>query len=172
MRTKLKPNEKIILKSQQHWFVIASPIIWTLLFLLFSSKNTLILYSPGLTFLMLSGFPFFLALAGLFGVISLYKIIYRSTNIWLVTNLRIIDEQGVFSVSSKETPLDKINNVAYKKSFLGRIFDYGNVQIQSASERGSTIHKMIENPKKLRDVITSQQEKYKQTQSKSKYRFQ
>jgi len=150
MRTRLKPGEKMILKSQQHWIVIASPIIWTIIFLMLAQSS-----------------EFFFALAALAGVISLYKMIDRSTNIWVVTNTRVIDEQGVFSISSKETPLDKINNVSYRKSLLGRMFDYGNVIIQSAAEKGSSVHKMIQSPKKLRDTITGQQEKYKQDQIKS-----
>lgn len=79
----------------------------------------------------------------------------------MVTNIRIIDDQRIFSISTKETPLDKVNNVSYHKSFWGRVFDYVNITIQWAAEKGSAVHKMIENPKKLRDTITAQQEIYK-----------
>ncbi len=75
--------------------------------------------------------------------------------------MRIIDEHGVFSSNSKETPLDKINNVSFSQSLLGRIFNYGHVQIQSAAESGSTVHEMIERPKLLKDTITQYQELYK-----------
>ena len=104
--------------------------------------------------------------AGLAVVWSVYRILDRNTNLWAVTNLRIIDEYGVISNNSKETPLDKINNISYRQPLLGRMFNYGNVQIQSAAESGATIHKMVERPKVLKDTITQYQEEYRHDQTK------
>jgi uncharacterized membrane protein YdbT with pleckstrin-like domain len=96
----------------------------------------------------------------------IYRIIQRNNNLWIVTNLRVIDEYGVFSNNAKESPLEKINNVSYLQSFLGRIFGYGNVQIQTAAEIGSTTYFSVENPKELKDTITQMQEEYKLYQIK------
>ena len=90
--------------------------------------------------------------------------IERNRNLWAVTDLRIIDEYGVFSLNSKESPLDKINNVSYNQTFWGRIFGFGNVQIQTAAEIGSTTYCNVEKPKELKDTITQMQEDYKKTQ--------
>jgi uncharacterized membrane protein YdbT with pleckstrin-like domain len=95
-----------------------------------------------------------------------YKWVERNNNIWAVTNLRIVDEYGVFSNNSKESPLDKINNVTYNQSLWGKIFGYGNVQIQTAAEIGSTTYAFVENPGKLKDAITRMQEEYKDYQIK------
>jgi uncharacterized membrane protein YdbT with pleckstrin-like domain len=81
-----------------------------------------------------------------------------------VTNLRVIDEKGVLTNNSKESPLDKINNVSYHQSFWGKLFGYGNVQIQTAAEIGATTYNMLEKPKLLKDTITQMQEEYKQIQ--------
>jgi uncharacterized membrane protein YdbT with pleckstrin-like domain len=70
----------------------------------------------------------------------------------------------VFSHNSKESPLDKINNVSYNQTFWGRIFGYGNVQIQTAAEIGSTTYYNVEKPKELMDTITQMQEDYKKNQ--------
>src|ERR671912_694526 len=75
--------------------------------------------------------------------------------IWLV------DETGFFSRYSKESPLDKINNVEYDQSVWGRLFGYGNVDIQTAAEMGETTYEMIHHPKLLKDTITHAQEEYK-----------
>jgi uncharacterized membrane protein YdbT with pleckstrin-like domain len=96
----------------------------------------------------------------------IYKIIQRNNNIWVVTDSRVIDEYGVFSNNSKESPLDKINNVSYGQTFWGKIFGYGNVQIQTAAEIGSTTYFAVEKPKKLKDTITLMQEEYKGNQIK------
>ena len=80
--------------------------------------------------------------------------------------MRVIDEFGILSNYSKESPLDKINNVSYSQSVIGNIFGYGNVEIQTAAEIGSTIFYSVENPKVLKDTITLMQENYKVSQMK------
>ena len=99
----------------------------------------------------------------LFGYLG-YRVIERTNNIWAVTNWRVIDEYGFFAHNSKESPLDKINNVNYHQSVWGRIFGFGDVQIQTASEQGSTVYHMVENPRRLKDTITHMQEEYKNSQ--------
>lgn len=155
MKTDLRTNEKVILTIRKHAFTLISPIFWTLLFLLVSFIGYQSEYFT--VFLMISG----LALLWL-----IYKIIDRKSNIWVVTNFRVIDESGVFTINSKESPLDKINNVSYRKPFIGRIFNFGDVEIQTAAEMGSSRHQMVEKPKLLKDSITKSQEDYRQLQLK------
>ncbi len=78
--------------------------------------------------------------------------------------MRVIDESGFFTRYSKESPLEKINNVEYTQSLLGRMFGYGDVEIQTAAELGETTYTMIQDPKLLKDTITFSQEEYKGTQ--------
>ena len=157
MKTQLKKNEKVVLTIRKHWFVLLKPILWTLVLLIVAAAAAAYNSEFG-NFLFIG--------AGLTIIWLIYRIFDRNTNLWAVTNLRVIDEYGVFSNNSKETPLDKINNVSYRQPLLGRIFNYGHVQIQSAAESGSTIHKMVERPKDLKDTITQYQERYKQEQIK------
>ncbi|MGM0636647.1 MAG: PH domain-containing protein [Bacteroidota bacterium] len=153
MKTNLRQNEKIAIKLRKHWFVLLSPIFWTILLLALAVFGY---YSK----------PEFSVLFIIGGVFTLlwfaYKIIDRRNNIWVVTNFRVIDEAGVFSIHTKESPLDKINNVSSRQPFWGRIFGYGDVEIQTAAEMGATIHKMVEKPKLLKETITTYQEKFKQ----------
>jgi uncharacterized membrane protein YdbT with pleckstrin-like domain len=150
MKTQLKKDEKIILQTQPHWFTLAGPALVAFI--------TLIL-----------GFAIgsYVILIGVFGIgYFAYKYMERKNNLWVITNLRVIDEYGVFSNNSKESPLDKINNVSYNQTFWGRILGYGNVQIQTAAEIGSTTYYSVDNPKELKDTITRMQEEYKHLQIK------
>lgn len=88
------------------------------------------------------------------------KLKQRHNNLWAITNLRIVDEEGLFSSNTKESPLDKINNVSLHQSFTGSIFGYGNIEIQTAAEAGATVYRMVDSPKKVRDAISSAQEEY------------
>jgi uncharacterized membrane protein YdbT with pleckstrin-like domain len=155
MKTQLKKDEKIILLTKPHWFTLSLPFLILLAGLIIGSIiEKTITGSYGL-FLILIVICYFI-----------FKIIQRNMNIWVVTNLRVIDEHGVISNNSKESPLDKINNVTYKQSFWGKIFGFGNVQIQTAAEIGSTTYFAVEKPKELKDTITQMQEEYKESQIK------
>ena len=165
MKTKLKNDEELVLIIRKHWLVLLKPSLWTVIFLAISI--TLVIVAKNYA---LENADYIYYAAGLLIVIVIlwftYKILERRSNLWGVTNFRVIDEYGVFTNNSKETPLEKINNVSYRQPFLGRVFNYGNVQIQSAAEAGSTLHKMVSRPKSLKDTITQYQEEYRQEQIK------
>jgi uncharacterized membrane protein YdbT with pleckstrin-like domain len=153
MRTKLKNNEKVLFKTQHHWVVLVnsfliSLLIFTLFVLLYAVKDNVSVW------ILIIGLLSF----GYFG----YKYFERRFDIWVVTNIRIIDEQGVFSISAKESPLEKINNVTYHQSVTGRILKFGDIEIQTAAEMGSTTYHKIARPNELKDAITTAQEEYKQ----------
>jgi uncharacterized membrane protein YdbT with pleckstrin-like domain len=149
MKTQLKKDEVVILVTRPHWFILIVPFL-------------ILLASLVIVGFLIHGYGFLIVL-GTLGYF-IYKVAERNNNIWAVTNLRIIDEYGVFSNNSKESPLDKINNVSYQQSFWGKLFGYGNVQIQTAAEIGSTTYSFVEYPGKLKDSITRMQEEYKDYQ--------
>jgi uncharacterized membrane protein YdbT with pleckstrin-like domain len=149
MRTALKKDEKLLITIRQHWLKLVLPVfVWLILSILlvwvFSTTGLVI----GL----------------LLALVPLYIYLEWKHNLWAVTNLRVIDESGFFSRYSKESPLDKINNVEYDQTLWGRIFGFGDVDIQTAAEMGETTYKLIHHPKLLKDTITHAQEEYKKTQ--------
>lgn len=92
---------------------------------------------------------------------AIYKIYYRLYDIWVVTNLRVIDEYGLFTHYAFESPLDKINNISFSQTLWGRQMGYGNVMIQTAASHGTTTYFGVENPNELKDSITNMQEEYR-----------
>ncbi len=149
MRTVLKKDEKILLITRQHWIKLLLPIfVWML-------TAALLIWLTETT-------GFIIALVA--ALYPMYEYFNWRSNLWCVTNLRVVDETGFFSRYSKESPLDKINNVEYDQSLWGRLFGYGNVDIQTAAEMGETTYEMIHNPKLLKDTITHAQEEYKKAQ--------
>jgi uncharacterized membrane protein YdbT with pleckstrin-like domain len=150
MRTALKKDEKILLITRQHWLRLVLPFFaWLLLtiLLIWWLNNT----TAWIIILLAALYP-------------LIEYVNWRHNLWSVTNLRIIDETGFLTRYSKESPLDKINNVEYDQSIWGRLFGYGNVDIQTAAEMGETKYMLIHHPKLLKDTITHAQEEYKKIQ--------
>lgn len=62
----------------------------------------------------------------------------------------------------KGKPFRKINNVTYHQSVTGRMFKFGDIEIQTAAEMGATTYYKIARPNELKDSITTAQEEYKQ----------
>jgi uncharacterized membrane protein YdbT with pleckstrin-like domain len=168
MKTQLKENEEVVLTIRKHWLVLLQPTLGAIILLAIAAVAGVYGADTAYGNIILVGAGITIVLTLLW---FLYRIMDRNNNLWAVTNLRVIDEYGVFTNNSKETPLDKINNVSYRQPLLGRIFNYGDVQIQSAAEAGATIHRMVARPKVLKDMITLYQEEYRKLQIREQAQY-
>ena len=152
MRTELKTDEKKLIIIRQHWIKLVLPFFaWVLLGTLLLLLNWFTASVNLIIILVTAIYP-------------MIEYINWKYNLWCVTNMRVVDESGFFTRYSKESPLDKINNVEYDQSIWGRLLGFGNVDIQTAAELGETTYKLIHHPKLLKDTITRAQEEYKKTQ--------
>lgn len=150
MRTPLQKGEEILLVTHPSWIKLVVPAFVALI---------------GIVASFLIGFPDWGWIAAVAGLIYFF-IVYLAwnCNIWVVTNLRVIDESGLLSHHAKESPLEKINNVSYDQTIWGRIFNYGHVEIQTAAEIGATDYYNVHQPKRLKDTITLAQSEFKNLQ--------
>jgi len=158
MRTNLRPGERKILETRTHWVTVIEPF----LLLFFAAVICVILFFIVRTS---SGFMTVVRWIGcIFLAITFFYFVYREwfrrRDIWAVTNLRVIDEKGIFNLFSKESPLEKINNLSYYQSLLGRILRFGDLEIQTAAEDGATIYKKVTNPRLLKDTIARCRDEY------------
>ena len=146
MRTLLKKDEKILLITRQHWIKLVLPFfIWLVIAVL----SIWLLQNTGLVITLAAA------------LYPMFEYLNWKNNLWCITTVRVVDESGFFTRYSKESPLDKINNVEYDQSIWGRLLGYGNVDIQTAAEMGETTYELIHYPKLLKDTITHAQEEYK-----------
>lgn len=143
MRIKLQEGEYVIYIAKKHWIVYLIWLVVSLIIVVGAYALKYTLWGVAVSALYL-----------------LYVHLERKTNLWIVTDKRFIDEYGIVSLYSKETPIDKINNVTFGKDILGRIFGYGDVMIQSAAELGMTKAKFISQPEMLKAAIEEAQRLY------------
>ncbi len=152
MKTKLRENETLILEVKKHWIMLTKPVFILVfcicLYFAFANQNLhnyeilfkkIILIGIGCSFLYF-----------------LYSFLDRKYNIWAITNQRVIEEWGIISYNTKESPIEKINNIQIKQTLTGRIMNYGNISIQTAATEGETWLKFIEKPKELQGAILEQ----------------
>jgi uncharacterized membrane protein YdbT with pleckstrin-like domain len=156
MRTKLRTEERESFLTRKHWIVLLRP---TAIFLLVGVLTFLVYTADAGN--KLTAFRQPAMIVTLFTVAYVIYCYYeRKFNIWVVTNVRVIDEWGVFSHNVKESPLDKINNVSHRQSIIGQILNFGDVEIQTAAEQGATVLEFVSSPKKLHEAIVSAQQDF------------
>jgi len=149
----LGQNERILLATRQHWFVLFSNIVLEIVLTL-----VLIVGVTALTTVLpLAALGFVLVLVPLGGMLR--DILIWSNREYIVTNRRVIQISGVFSKDVVDSSLEKVNDVKMSQSFLGRTFDYGDIEILTASELGIHLFKRIGDPVKFKTAMLNAKEK-------------
>ncbi len=76
------------------------------------------------------------------------------TTQFVFTNRRIITREGLISRDGKDMPLAKVNNVSYHVSLMGRILNYGTLEVESAnSDDGDLRIDDVPNVEKVQRLI-------------------
>lgn len=157
MRTKLRDNETILFNTRTHWLTVWKAFLILVVALAFVIAAYFVMEpGPANRTIRLVSLVVLLVALLYFG----YCEWYRRRDIWVVTNLRVIDEEGIFTLMSKESPMEKINNISYRQTIIGRLLNFGEVEVQTAAMDGATLYTMITNPKKLKDTIAKTRDEF------------
>ena len=151
MRSRLRSGEELIVEVRHHPVALAGPAA-AVLFLLGAMIAAWMTRQPA--WRIAAGTA--LALGGLW---ALWRWIDWRVDLWAVTSQRVIDESGVLTVCTVDTPLETINTVACRQSVFGRLLGFGSVSIQSAAEHGAVSIEGIARPEALRDAILDMKER-------------
>lgn len=140
-------KERILLVTRQHWFILFSRIFLEIILIvvLVAGFVAASLYYP------LASFGFILVLVPLIGMVR--DILIWSNRQYIVTNRRVIQVAGVLNKYVLDSSLEKVNDIKMNQTFLGRLFDYGDVQILTASELGIDLLEHIANPIKFKKTM-------------------
>lgn len=143
VRRLLGENEKIILISRRHWLLLASAIFLESVFIL------IILIGTSIALVNFALYPFiaFAYILLLLPLISMVKDILEWYNHqYIITNRRVMQTSGVINKSVIDSSLEKVNDVKMAQSFFGRMFNYGDIEILTASELGTNLFRFIGDP--------------------------
>jgi hypothetical protein len=77
---------------------------------------------------------------------------FRS-NEYVLTNRRVMQVGGVINKHSTDSSLEKINDAALSQSFFGRIFNFGDLDVLTASEAGIERFRMIHDPVQFKKTM-------------------
>src|SRR3990172_559396 len=153
IQSMLGENERIVLSTRQHWFVLFSAILAeiTVTLLLVAAVSVATAFFP------IAAIGFVLLFLPLISMLR--DILIWTNHEYLVTNRRVIQISGIFNKNVVDSSLEKVNDVKMTQSFFGRMFDYGDVEILTASEIGVNLFKRIGDPVKFKTAMLNAKEK-------------
>jgi uncharacterized membrane protein YdbT with pleckstrin-like domain len=76
-----------------------------------------------------------------------------ASSVYVLTDRRVLKQEGIFARTSKDAYLDKINNVEHLQTLTGRLLGFGDLEIDTASEHGATTFHRIANPIGFKSAI-------------------
>lgn len=139
----LGSGEVIEFEMKPHWRALIFPVLWLLITVfvgvwLYASLGSWSWSAGGLVETIGRGA---IIVVGL--IILVMRVVrpflYWVTTQYVFTNRRIITRAGVISKKGRDMPLAKVNNVSFEVGILGRILNYGRLEVTSASDENLVI---------------------------------
>ena len=162
-RNLLSRGEEIVFESRQHWFAVVAE---TWLYIIGAVVALAVTIWASTTDIgQFRGIVQIVALVAL-----LMSLVYIGLKIWawrnqeyLITTRRVIKAQGIFNKEMGDSSLEKVNDARLSQSLFGRIFDYGTLDILTASDAAETgllnDFPMLAEPVKFKVAMLNQKER-------------
>jgi Bacterial PH domain/Short C-terminal domain len=141
--TLLADGERIALRTRQHWLatIIDARYPWLILIaslvLLFLSQNL----GPGTPRDVLG----YAILAGVLIAVAWLIKVYWSwwAQDYMITNRRVLKVEGIINKRSADSSLEKINDAVLEQNLVGRILNYGDLDILTAADVAIDRYRML-----------------------------
>lgn len=155
VQSMLGDREQVLHVAHQHWFVFFRSIVFELVFAAAIITavvilQSLVLISPytwlGLILLIIPGI----------GLVQDY--LNWSNKEYIITNRRVMQIAGVLNKNVTDSSLEKVNDVKLSQSMLGRMFNFGDIEILTASELGINQFRQIGNPIQFKTAMLNAKE--------------
>jgi uncharacterized membrane protein YdbT with pleckstrin-like domain len=135
----LSPGETVLFVVRQHglfffwrifpWLVLAGAII----------VGTLMLFAAATP-------PFGLVFLFIPLLVIWWQYLEWDSHGYYLTNRRVIQLSGVLNKTVVDSLLEKLNDIKTSQSLIGRMFDYGDVELLTANDVGNNLFHNIAHP--------------------------
>ena len=162
--TLMSTGEEIRLRERQHWFIL----LWAGRYAILAIVGGLVLVllanalgPDGISGSLRSIAGFIFAILLIVGILNFIwvALTFRS-NEYVLTNRRVMQVGGVINKHSTDSSLEKINDAALTQSFFGRIFNFGDLDVLTASEAGIERFRMIHDPVQFKKTMLDVKHEY------------
>ena len=160
----LSSGERIIHRDKQHPFIFLWGARWTILAVILA---TLILWvssrmdGTGASGSLRSILLWLCAIMYVGGIAVFAWTALRYVNQeYVLTNRRVLQVGGVLNRTASDSSLEKINDAVLTQSIFGRMFDFGDLKVLTASEAGIETFHMIKGPISFKKAMLDAKHEY------------
>lgn len=164
LKSSLGENEKIIFVTRQHWLILLGQILAKSVLALGLVIVITLIWRIWLPQSRGVALAYLLLLPLLVGLVR--NVIIWTSQQYIVTDWRVIQVSGVFSKEMTDSSLEKVNDVKLEQSFMGRLLDYGDLEILTASELGVDRFTYIGQPIGLKTAMLNAKDKLEHGQDR------
>lgn len=150
----LADHERLVFMTHQHWMVLAASFLVNMVLALVILFITAIVWGP-LTFSL--GWVTAVLLVIPIARFVWHYLLWENRD-YIITNRRVIQVSGVINKDVIDSSLEKVNDVELRQSVLGRMMDYGDLEILTASEIAVNLFRRIHHPIKFKTAMLNQKE--------------
>jgi hypothetical protein len=154
--TLLADGERVVLRSRQHWL---APLLdgrypWAL----FAAGLVLIILSSALGDSPARTVLGYAILVDLVGSLAWLGLVYWRwwAEDYLVTNRRVIKIEGVLNKHTADSSLEKINDAVLDQNVFGRLFNYGDLDIMTATDTAIDRYRMLDQAPRFKREMLNQ----------------
>ncbi len=158
----LGKNEQILWRARQHWIVLSANFIINLfifivIWAIYAGAG---LFGDGPIGVFLRNYRGIALIAllipiGWFG----WEFLQWWAEEYLVTTHRVVQTEGLVNKHTKDSALEKINDITLNQSVLGRILNYGDLEIITGSDIGTNILQRLAKPVEFKKTLLEQKAK-------------
>jgi uncharacterized membrane protein YdbT with pleckstrin-like domain len=154
------PEEKTVLVTRKHWFVLFFPF-WAFIFLAFL---------PFVIYFFINNFGWYHYLSSLFWFLVMiyflflwiglfYNLMIYILTVAIITNKRLIriETKGFFKYERAEAELNKIQDISVKiYGIFAGFLNFGDLEVQTAGTIVKFIFPQLPNPQEIKEIIVHQ----------------
>jgi uncharacterized membrane protein YdbT with pleckstrin-like domain len=155
----LGEGETVVFASRQHWFILFARILLELILVVLAIAAAVVSYRawepPGQYIAIAAA-----AIAVLVLVSALRDYLKWNSEQFIVTDRRVLQLEGVLNKTVVDSSLEKINDVELQQTMFGRMFDYGTIEILTASEEAINRMDNIAHPLQFKRAMQDARARY------------
>jgi hypothetical protein len=150
----LAEGEVVVHRDRQHWLSLLlesrlAIVLWAIAAI--ALVLVLLFRLTGNTATIASGVALVAIILGL--IVLLFRWWEWRTTEFLITNRRLINVSGILNKRSGDSSLEKINDAILEENLLGRILNYGDLDILTAADIAIDRYRMLNHAKDFKKLM-------------------
>jgi uncharacterized membrane protein YdbT with pleckstrin-like domain len=152
---KLMPGEVLVRSAHRHWLLLVKELVFPVALLVLAVLIDVAVGGIGRDVKLVVTLGV-LAVGGLWAIVVWWQ--WASAS-FTITDQRVLLLAGVINRTTKVIALDRVQDVSTRQSPLGRVFNYGVVEIDAAGASGAEVLDHVPDPNDFRDEVFAQAER-------------